>query len=231
MQHSTNGNRTILVIDADPERRAVIQRVAGRRGLGTREVTSHADAVGGLQSRTPDLIILDADLADGRGLCGYLRAEEVRAPIVLLVADPLDLRVGLRLDAGADDVLVKPIDPDALSRRLDAHLERDVRAWTGAGPLEFDDLTLDVSGRRAYERGVEVPLSRTEFDLLAVLASRPGQVFSSGELLRRIWGYEGEDAAPVLRAGIGRLQKLIEDHPERPRRVQVVAPLGYRFSG
>ncbi|HEX4212968.1 MAG TPA: response regulator transcription factor [Candidatus Dormibacteraeota bacterium] len=231
MQHSSNGSRTVLVIDADPERRAVIRRVAGRRGLVTREVTTHADAVGGLQSRTPDLIILDADLADGRGLCGYLRAEELRAPILLLVADAFDLRVGLRLDAGADDVLVKPIDPEALSERLDAHLERDVRTWTGAGPLQFDDLTLDVSDQRVYERGVEVPLSRTEFDLLAVLASRPGQVFSSGELLQRIWGYQGEDAVHVLRAGIGRLQKLIEDHPERPRRVQVVSPLGYRFSG
>jgi two-component system, OmpR family, response regulator MtrA len=231
MQHSTNGSRTILVIDADPERRAVIRRVAGGRGLVAREVTTHADAVDGLQGRAPDLIIIDADLADGRGLCGYLRAEEVRAPILLIVADPFDLRVGLRLDAGADDFLVKPIDPEALSRRLDAHLERDVSTWTGAGPLRFDDLTLDVADRKVYERGVEVPLSRTEFDLLAVLASRPGEIFSSSELLRRIWGYDGDETAHVLKAGIGRLQKLIEDHPERPRRVQVVVPAGYRFSG
>jgi DNA-binding response OmpR family regulator len=155
-------------------------------------------------------------------------------PIIMLTAksDTIDKVVGL--EVGADDYVTKPFEMRELLARIGAHLRRgDADAAgvaTSKSRREFPGLVIDISRRQVWRDEVEVILTVTEFNVLALLTSRPGQVFSRSELLRDVWGYDVDIETRTVDAHVYRLRKKIEADSEKPTYVHSVPGIGYRFS-
>ena len=149
--------------------------------------------------------------------------------MILLTArgEQEDKLAGLR--SGADDYVVKPFSPSELVARVDAVLRRVRPPTTEAEPLRFDGLEIDVRGRRVAVAGEEVQLSQREFDLLEFFASNPGQAFSRDQLLDRVWGTVLPADTGTVTVHVRRLRAKIEPDPERPRFIQTLWGVGYRF--
>lgn len=186
---------TVLIIDDDPDVRALARVALAESGLEVTEAPDGASGLASFQAKRPDLVVLDIGLEgmDGYEVCRRIRAES-EVPIVFLTsrADDIDQLVGFA--AGADDYVGKPFSPRLLSARVRAVLRRDSRFQEQAHTLEVGPLTLNLETRQAQAEGVELDLTRTEFDLLAALMEHPRRVLSREQLLERVWGstfYDG----------------------------------------
>jgi two-component system, OmpR family, response regulator ResD len=224
--------RTVLVVDDEPTIAEVVARYLERAGYETATAGDGPEALRLAAERRPDLIVLDVMLPGLGGLEVLRRLGEAdgpRTPVILLTAkgEQDDKLVGLR--DGADDYVVKPFSPRELVARVDAVLRRVLADRENAEPLSFDGLEIDLRGRRVLARGEEAHLSQREFDLLQFLASQPGQVFSRDQLMDRVWepAFHGDPATVTVH--VRRLRTKIEPDPERPRFIQTVWGVGYRF--
>jgi len=222
----------ILIIDDDP----VVREVAGdclqREGY---IVYSAIDGEAGLAlgaARGPALIVLDLGLPD---MPGERVLQEVRrrsqVPIIVLSAKgETDERVhGLTL--GADDYLPKPFSPRELVARVKALLRRAGGEVAGRDLLAFDGGRLEIDNVRHEVRvgGEPRDVTRSEFDLLAVLAQYPGRVYTRAEIAYRLRGYEYEGDERVVDVHVRNLRRKIEAEPARPRCVETVRGVGYRL--
>ncbi len=224
-------NGTILVVDDEPQITRLAQDYLVRDGFRVLVAGDGGTALALARREQPDLVVLDLNLPgmDGLEVCRTLRrASDV--PIVMLTAraEETDRLIGLEL--GADDYIVKPFSPRELVARVRAVLRRargEVRQpqVMRAGPLE-----IDLEGHSVRRNGEAVPLTRSEFSLLAVLAQNPGAVFSREQLLERIHGvaYDGFDRS--VDSHIKNLRRKIETDPLDPELVLTVYGIGYKFA-
>jgi len=232
---SSGMDRTILIVEDDQATREVVALACAPQNYHLIEATTGPDGLELAREHSPDLIILDVNLPGMSGLdvCRRLRADGSRVPILMLTAksDTIDVVVGLEL--GADDYIPKPFEVRELMARIGAHLRRSeiTPSEHTRDRFEFPGLTIDLRRRQVHRDGEEVPLTLTEFNLLALLASRPGQVMSRGELLRRVWGYEVEIETRTVDAHVYRLRRKIEPSTEQPTFIHSVPGIGYRFAG
>jgi DNA-binding response OmpR family regulator len=194
-----------------------------------------------LHARThPDLVILDIMLPalDGFEVCRRIRSWS-KTPILMLTArgDEEDRIQGL--DLGADDYLVKPFSPRELVSRVRAILRRvdnqagaqtsnDAQTSTSKSVLQFPDLTIDLPARRVEVKNVEVTLTPTEFDLLALMAQSPDRVYTREMLMNKIWGYDYYGDGHIIDVHISALRKKIEANSEY-RYIKTVWRVGYKF--
>ena len=221
----------ILLIEDDPSIREVT--ALGLRAAGFTVIVA-ADGVEGLErwrAGTPDLVLLDVMLPrmDGLEVCRAIR-REATTPIVMLTAraDTIDVVVGL--ESGADDYLRKPFEMPELVARVRAALRRHGHEPETGAPavLNLGPLRIDLAGRAVERDGAEIPLTRTEFDLLAELARHPGQVFPRDLLLDRVWGYDYLGDSRLVDVAVGRLRAKIEADPAVPALVLTVRGAGYK---
>jgi two-component system response regulator MtrA len=221
----------ILLVEDDPSIREVT--ALGLRAAGFTVCTA-ADGVEGLErwrAGAPDLVLLDVMLPrmDGLEVCRAIR-REATTPIVMLTAraDTIDVVVGL--ESGADDYVRKPFEMPELVARVRAALRRRVHDASAAteAVLRLGPLRIDTGGRTVERDGAEVALTRTEFDLLAELARRPGQVFTRDQLLDRVWGYDYLGDSRLVDVAIGRLRAKVEADPSIPELVLTVRGAGYK---
>ncbi len=231
----------VLVVDDEPMVREVVARYLEHDGMRVHELGDGDAAVQWLGEHEADLVVLDVMLpgVDGLSLLRRIRAAG-DTPVILLTArtEEIDRVVGLEL--GADDYVIKPFSPRELAVRVRNMLRRTAASSTLAAPgagqqLHFGDrdagtLDIDTAAREAAVEGRVVPLTPKEFDLLAVLAGSPRQVFSRRQLLERVWDSapEYQDPATVT-VHIGRLRQKCERDPEHPRWIVTAWGVGYRF--
>src|SRR5918997_4124190 len=231
----SGGTMTIraLIVEDERDLVALLRLHLEREGFEVHEALDGPDALEIARRVDLDVVVLDWMLPK---LGGMEVLRELRsfsdAYVVMLTArtEEVDRIVGL--STGADDYLAKPFSPGELIARIRAMLRRprgDAREADEAMPLDFHELTIDPGRREVRVREEEVSLTAIEFDLLAILASRPGLVFSRDRLLERVWGdnYFGSDH--VVDVHIANLRKKIEADPSNPFYVQTVRGVGYRF--
>jgi two-component system, OmpR family, response regulator ResD len=226
------GRRRVLVVDDEPTITEVVSRYLERAGYSATTAADGLEAVRIADEHRPDLVVLDVMLPELDGLqvlCRLRDGENGRTPVILLTAkgEQDDKLAGLR--SGADDYVVKPFSPSELVARVDAVLRRVHPPATDAEPLRFDGLEVDVRGRRVTVDGEEAQLSQREFDLLSFMASHPGQAFSRDQLMDRVWDSAALSDTSTVTVHVRRLRAKIEPDPERPRFIQTVWGVGYRF--
>jgi two-component system, OmpR family, phosphate regulon response regulator PhoB len=222
---------TVLVVDDEPTIREIVVGYLKRDGYRTLEAADGNRARELLESETPNLVVLDVMLpgTDGLELCRWIRSRS-KLPVIMLTArgEESDRIVGLEL--GADDYITKPFSPRELAARVRSVLRRAEPPQTEEEQLSFDGLVLDAGAREVRRLGKPVRLTAKEFDLLWFLASHPRRVFSRDDLMRRIWGYSAALDTGTLTVHVRRLREKLEDDPSRPRHLETVWGIGYRFT-
>jgi two-component system response regulator ResD len=222
---------TILVVDDEPIVRDVVVRYLRRDGHSTREASTGDEAREILEAETPELVVLDVMLpgTDGLELCRWIRSRS-DLPVIMLTArgDETDRIVGLEL--GADDYVTKPFSPRELAVRVRNVLRRQRAATDPGDHISFGSYELDSAARELSRDGTLLKLTAREFDLLWFLASHPRRVFSRDQLMDRVWGYTTALDTGTVTVHVRRLREKIEAEPSRPRFLETVWGVGYRFS-
>jgi two-component system response regulator MtrA len=220
----------ILLVEDDPSIRELT--TIGLRAAGY-EVVAAGDgreALDRFAAEKPDAVVLDIMLPvlDGLAVCRTIRLDST-VPIVMLTArtDAFDVVAGL--EAGADDYVRKPFELPELVARLRVALRRAGTTESG-GPLRLGPLEIDEGSHSVRRDGTEIPLSHTEFRLLAELARRPGQVFTRELLLEQVWGYDYLGDSRLVDVAVQRLRAKIEVEPARPELILTVRGVGYKAS-
>ncbi|TET52599.1 MAG: response regulator transcription factor [Anaerolineales bacterium] len=222
-----------VILGVDDEPKIVRQARDYLEKGGFRVVTAGdgKEALAVARSERPDLVVLDLNLPgmDGLDVCRALRRVS-DVPIIMLTArvEEVDRLIGLEL--GADDYVTKPFSPRELVARVRAVLRRIKGGVYQRGLIRTGDLEIDLRAYRVTRAGEEVPLTRSEFNLLVVLAQHPGQVFTRAQLIGRLHGvaYDGFDRS--IDAHVKNLRRKLEPDAADPRYVLTVYGVGYRFS-
>jgi DNA-binding response OmpR family regulator len=213
----------VLLVEDDVRVAAAVASGLRKRGYEVDCAGSIAEA---LEAAPADLVLLDLGLPDGDGmdLCRALRARQPEVGIIAVTArgDERDRVSGLL--TGADDYVVKPFSMAELQARMAAVLRRAVRATPAAQQVEVGGLSIDFTARRVVRDGVEVPLTRKEFDILATLARRPGIAVGRDRIIIEVW--QTSWVGPhVLDVHMAALRGKLGD----PGLVQTVRGVGYRL--
>jgi DNA-binding response OmpR family regulator len=230
----------ILIVEDDPAVRDVVEHALSREGIETQTASDGEKALESLRTGRPfDLVVLDVMLPgmDGISVCQELRNGDfpsTDAPVVMLTARHDETSVVVGLEVGADDYVTKPFRPRELVSRVRAHLRRR-RLDSKAPPqeqsrLEFPGLRVDLFGRQVLADGEPVELTAKEFDVLSMLASHPGRVYSREQIMRHLWNGEFFGEARAADVHIQHIRKKIEPDPKNPRYVQTVRGAGYKFA-
>jgi two-component system, OmpR family, response regulator ResD len=224
---------SVLVVDDEPTIGEIVCRYLQRAGYETRVALDGFEAVESAAAHKPDLVVLDLMLPGLDGLEAMRRIRALggrRAAIILLTArgEESDRVIGLRL--GADDYVVKPFSPAELVARVDAVLRRVDTVPDQEPPLHFGALVVDPGGRRVHVGDDEVVLTQREFELLLFLARHAGRAFTRNELMDHVWGYSFYTDTSTVTVHIRRLRAKLEEVPERPRWIETVWGVGYRFA-
>jgi two-component system response regulator MtrA len=219
----------ILLVEDDPSIREITAIGLTAAGFS---VSTAIDGVEGLErfrSEPVDLVLLDVMLPrlDGYEVCRQIRRTST-VPVVMLTAraDTMDVVVGL--EAGADDYVRKPFEVPELIARIRAALRRAGTTADGTPTLRLGPVQIDIAGRVVRRDGVEIALTRTEFDLLVELVRHAGTVLSRDVLLDRVWGYDYLGDSRLVDVAIQRLRSKIETDPAAPALIQTVRGAGYK---
>ncbi len=232
MRHmiTTSMAKVLIVEDDEVIGRGIADHLT-HAGFDPLVVTRGEVGLARLRFERQDVVVLDLMLPGLDGLEVMRRLHErERVSVILLTAkgEAADRIAGLR--QGADDYVVKPFLPAELVARVNAVLRRAEPAGAQADqPIAFDGLEIDPRGRRVTVRGEEVQLTVREFDLLLHLMRHPGQVFSRDQLMDAVWQYTFYTDTSTVTVHIRRLRAKVEEDPTRPRRLQTVWGVGYRF--
>ena len=216
----------LLVVDDDARIRALLSRFLRTRGYRVTTASSAAEALHCIGGVVFDLVVLDVMMPgeDGLSLARRLRAEQFKAAIIMLTArsEIADRIEGL--EAGVDDYLAKPFDPQELVLRIEAVLRRTARD-AGAGPVRLGPLVFDATRGTLTDGEAHVRLTEREAEILAILAARAGETVPRADLV-------GDGLAPGDRSvdvQVTRLRKKIEADAANPRHLLTVRGIGYRL--
>ena len=223
---------TILIVEDDPDTVKLVSLYLRRDG---HKVISTGDGLEGLRlarEARPDLVVLDLMLPrlDGIELCRTLR-EESEVPVVMVTARVGQEDILTGLDLGADDYVPKPFSPRELAARIRAVLRRTMRdaVHKGSAEIKHDDVVVDLHRRSVYVDGDKVSLTATEFRLLVMLIKEAGRTFSREQIIDSVFGYDFDGFDRTVDAHIANLRRKLAVGPGKPRYIQTVYGIGYRF--
>lgn len=217
----------ILLVDDEPDILEMVGYNLSSEGYRIMTAENGSQAVDLAKKNVPHLIIMDVMMPelDGMEACEQMRKipELDKTIITFLTARGEDFSQLVGLEAGADDYMTKPIKPKVLLSKVKALLRR-AQQETQANQLVFDGLTIDRDRYVIVNMGEEILLPRKQFELLWLLASIPGRVFSREEILERIWDNESVVGGRTIDVHIRKLREKIGDH-----RFQTIKGIGYKF--
>jgi two-component system response regulator MprA len=223
---ATISGRTVLLVEDDDELRGVLGRGLREEGFAVDFAANGAIALERVDQAVPDVLVIDIGLpdADGRDLCQALRARGIQTPVLFLTArDAVVDRIS-GFDAGGDDYLSKPFAFVELVARLQALMRRG-----GVdGVLESGGLTLDPLTHSLSDGSLEVPLTPTEFRLLARLFAGPGEAIRRRDLVRAGWPHGAIVRENTLDSYVARLRRKLKQF-ERAPEISTVHAVGYRL--
>ena len=214
-EERTVGDSKGLVLVVEDERAIadLVRLYLTREGFGVHVEADGAAGLAAARRLHPVAIVLDVGLPglDGTELCRRLRADGDWTPVLFVTArdDEVDRVLGLEL--GADDYVTKPFSPRELVARVKTVLRRARGAGRASPLLSAGLVTLDPDRRRAYVGDTEVPLTTTEFDLLAFLLRRPGRVYEREHLLSEVWGYAAAAGTRTVDVHVAQLRAKLGD--------------------
>ena len=222
---------SLLLVDDEPRIRRVLRLALEDEGYQVAEAANGYDALAALRLEPPDVVLLDLMLPDRDGftVCREIRRSS-DVPVIMVTArtDSHDVVAGL--EAGADDYVTKPLVAKELSARIRALLRRVEPANARQSDLlKVGDLRIDLPGAEVSRDGEVLPLTRTEFKLLAELAGAEGKVLSREQLLSKVWGYGYFGDSRIVDVHIRRLRLKIEHDPASPKLLITARGLGYRL--
>ena len=222
----------VLLIDDDRRHSELLQAYFKRFGIHLVRASNADEGFRLLEREAPDLLLLDVMLPgrDGFEICREVRKTS-NLPIIMLTArgDVIDRVSGLEL--GADDYIGKPFEPRELVARVQALLRRVDTTVEAAGKLDFDGLSIDIDARTVVVDNTPVELTSMEFELLLLLAKRPGKKLSRDEILSRLRGIDAAILTRSVDIMISRLRAKIGDSVKPARFIQTIWGHGYSFVG
>ncbi|HEY5465657.1 MAG TPA: response regulator transcription factor [Clostridia bacterium] len=225
----------VYIVDDEPNIRRLAAIGLREAGFETADFADGRSFLAGVRSRLPDAVLLDWMMPppDGLELCRILRESPRTRPIPILMltarSDEIDRVLGLEM--GADDYISKPFGVKELAARVRAALRRK-EYLSAALPEEVrvGGIALDPERHRVLCDGKAVELTPREFDLLQMLMSRPGHVFTREALLENVWKIEFFGDTRTVDVHIRYLRQKLESKPEEPRYILTVRGVGYRFA-
>ena len=248
---------SVLVVEGADDIRALVVTGLQRAGMDTFEATSGSECLALVRESHPDLVVLDVGLPDAEGteVCRQVRAMS-NCYVLMLSASPEEVDVLVGLAVGADGYMVKPFSPRELTARVQTMLRRDRhqpqtpvadslrrrstddahprRRSTDRAPkvsnvARVGDLEVDLDAREVRIATTQVPVTRTEFDLLAMLASNPGRVFQRETLLQGVWQSEWEGDARLVEVHMSNLRRKLAAAGVVNPDIRTVRGVGYRL--
>jgi len=224
----------ILVVDDDALLRRSLKYRLEREGYSVVTADSGDEGISLARADHPDLILLDIGLPDRDGLdVARTVQRELNLPIIFLTGRGQETDIVVGLEIGAEDYITKPFGMRELLARVRVVLRRAERTPIAASEeaLAIGDVLLAPKGHEVRVRGKPVELPPKEFELLRLLMTNAGTVLGTDYLLDAVWGEEFAGALQVLYVHIGWLRERIEEDPHRPRYIQTVRGVGYKFVG
>lgn len=227
----------ILVVDDDPQIVRLVRSYLEQAGLQVDTLAHGDDVLPAVRSQQPDLIVLDLMLPgrDGLEITRLLRTDPSLAavPILMLTARVDDIDRILGLELGADDYVTKPFNPREVVARVKAILRRTQAAAPSPtdAPLVAGEIMLDPAGHQAALRGRPLSLTPSEFAILYLLMRHPGHAFTRTQIVEQALGYDYAGLERTVDSHIKNLRRKLEHDPSRPRWIETVFGVGYRFAG
>lgn len=218
----------ILVVEDDARSRDLLVKYLGAKGHEVSAAENGSRALTAVVSVSPDLVLLDVNLPelDGWAVLDAIRKVS-RVPVIMVtVRDAAQDKVA-GLDLGADDYVTKPFD----LRELDARISAVMRRYQASVPrvIRTEELVIDDERKEVVVRGQGIGLSPKEYELLRLLASKPGKVYSTDEILAAVWPDRDAAAAEDVKKYVHMLRNKVERDPADPKIIVTVRGFGYRF--
>lgn len=215
----------ILAVDDEEEIRKIIKKTLEKDG----HIVTCLESAGELEKLNIagfDMILLDVMLPgkDGYTLCDEIR-RKVDCPIVFITAKTMDEDLEKGFFAGADDYIRKPFSIAELRARVQAHLRRQER--TSHTRFVNKELCFDISAKVLYKNDVEIKLTKSEYEICALLAQNKGQVFSLEQIIERVWGYDSQSDTAAVREHIKNIRAKLKKYGEEP--IETVWGIGYKW--
>ncbi len=229
--HMTNPIH-ILVIDDEPQILRALKTILTAKQFRVSTAERGESGLAIAAAEQPDLIVLDMSLPDMEGIqvCKEIR-EWSQTPIIILSVRDSEKDKVAALDAGADDYLTKPFGIEEFLARIRVALRHKIQATGGTknSLVRAGNFEVDLAGFVAKRDKVEIPLTATEYKLLAYLASHAGRVLTHHMILSNVWDPAEADKIEYLRVYMHQLRKKLEDDPEQPKFLLTEPGIGYRF--
>lgn len=223
----------ILVVDDDNLLRRSLQYRLSREGYAVTTAEGGNEALTFARRDRPDLVLLDIGLPDRDGLdVARTLQHELNIPIIFLSGRRQQTDIVIGLELGADDYITKPFGMPELLARIRTVLRRLARspALAENDPIRVGEVSLDPRGHEVRVLGHRVELPPKEFEILRLLMANAGTVLTTEYLLDAVWGEEFAGAAQVLYVHMGWLREAVEPDPRRPKYIQTVRGVGYKFA-
>src|SRR5712671_197793 len=222
---------SIILVEDDLRLSELVSRYLENNGFRVTITNGGDQVVAQVLRDVPDLVILDLGLPgqDGLSICRQLRLMYTN-PILILTARDSDIDHVLGLELGADDYVIKPVEPRVLLARIGALLRRSKPPLPTLGKtLAFGRLLINIVSRAVKWDGRPITLSRNEFDLLVHLASHAGEIQSREMLFKSLYNRDYDGLDRMLDIRISRLRKKLGDDAENPERIKTIWGQGYLF--